>query len=41
MIDARIEKSRRENKGRVHRLNCGAKGRTAEGAAKRNVDRHA
>jgi len=24
MIGARIEPSRRENKGRVHRLNCGA-----------------
>ncbi|MGY8631623.1 hypothetical protein RAD15_03875 [Bradyrhizobium sp. 14AA] len=40
MIDARIEESRRENKGRVHRLNCGAfkAGTVLKGTAKRNVD---
>jgi len=34
MIGARIEESRREKTGRVHRLNCGAKGQPASSTAK-------
>ncbi|RXH14741.1 hypothetical protein EAS54_20385 [Bradyrhizobium guangzhouense] len=39
VIDARIEESRREKLGRIHRLNCGAQGPSGLGGnAKRNVD---
>jgi len=39
MIGARIDDSRREKLGRIHRLNCEALRLRPGGLAKRNVDR--
>ncbi|PDT72329.1 hypothetical protein CO683_03180 [Bradyrhizobium ottawaense] len=42
MIDAGIEESRRENKGRVHRLNCDAPGPNGRKASRNEMStRHA